>query len=54
MAKTAAVVSRMMTVRMAVPFQPMPEKLPLDQLCRFTMLLSSANVTMKSVAAEQI
>ena len=31
-----------------------PEKLPIDQLCRFTILESSANVTTKSVIAEQI
>ena len=34
--------------------QVMPEKLPLDQLCRFTMSESSANVTTKSVIAEQM
>ena len=34
--------------------QLMPEKEPRDQLCRLTMLLSSANVTRKSVSAEQI
>ena len=32
----------------------MPEKEPRDQLCRFTMLESSAKVTRKSVSAEQI
>ena len=31
-----------------------PEKLPIDQLCRLTMLESSAKVTAKSVIAEQI
>ena len=31
-----------------------PEKLPRDQLCRFTISASSANVTTKSVTAEQI
>ena len=31
-----------------------PEKLPFDQLCRFTMLASSAKVIMKSVMAEQM
>ena len=34
--------------------QPMPEKLPRDQLWRLTMLESSAKVTTKSVTAEQI
>ena len=34
--------------------QLVPEKLPSDQLCRFTMLESSAKVTAKSVMAEQI
>ena len=34
--------------------QDIPEKLPSDQLCRLTMLESSANVTTKSVTAEQI
>ena len=34
--------------------QVMPEKLPIDQLCRFTMSASSAKVTTKSVIAEQI
>ena len=34
--------------------QLMPEKEPRDQLCRFTMLESSAKVTRKSVSAEQI
>ena len=33
---------------------PMPEKLPIDQLCRFTMLESSAKVTTNSVTAEQM
>ena len=31
-----------------------PENEPFDQLCRFTMLESSANVTRKSVSAEQM
>ena len=31
-----------------------PEKLPFDQLCKFTILASSAKVTTKSVIAEQI
>ena len=34
--------------------QLMPEKEPRDQLCRFTMLESSAKVTRKSVSAEQM
>ena len=34
--------------------QVVPEKLPMDQLWRFTIFESSANVTIKSVAAEQI
>ena len=34
--------------------QLMPEKEPRDQLCRFTILESSAKVTRKSVSAEQI
>ena len=34
--------------------QLIPEKEPSDQLCRFTMLESSAKVTRKSVSAEQI
>ena len=34
--------------------QLVPEKLPRDQLWRFTMLESSAKVTIKSVMAEQI
>ena len=34
--------------------QVMPEKLPMDQLWRFTMLASSAKVTAKSVRAEQM
>ena len=34
--------------------QDIPEKLPMDQLCRFTMLASSAKVTTKSVTAEQM
>lgn len=38
----------------AVLPQLIPEKLPLDQLWRLTMLASSANVTTKSVTAEQI
>ena len=32
----------------------MPENEPFDQLCRFTMFESSANVTRKSVSAEQM
>ena len=36
------------------PSMEMPEKLPMDQLWRFTILESSAKVTIKSVAAEQI
>ena len=35
-------------------YQVMPEKLPMDQLWRFTMLASSAKVTTKSVTAEQM
>ena len=31
-----------------------PEKLPIDQLCRFTILESCANATTTSVTAEQI
>ena len=34
-------------------FQPMPAKLPMDQLWRFTMLESSAKLTAISVMAEQ-
>ena len=34
--------------------QVMPEKLPKDQWCRFTMLASSAKVMTKSVTAEQM
>ena len=34
--------------------QEMPEKLPIDQLCRLTILESSAKVMTKSVTAEQI
>ena len=34
--------------------QFIPEKLPLDQLCRLTISESAANVTTKSVIAEQI
>ena len=34
--------------------QVMPEKLPIDQLCRLTISESSAKVTRKSVTAEQI
>ena len=34
--------------------QLIPEKLPIDQLCRFTILESSAKVITKSVTAEQI
>ena len=34
--------------------QLMPEKLPMDQLCRFTISASSAKVTIKSVTAEQM
>ena len=34
--------------------QVLPEKEPTDQLCRFTMLESSAKVTRKSVSAEQM
>ena len=34
--------------------QEIPEKLPIDQLWRFTISESSANVTTKSVTAEQI
>ena len=34
--------------------QPMPEKLPRDQLWRFTMSASWAKVTTKSVTAEQM
>ena len=34
--------------------QEVPEKLPKDQLCRLTISESSANVTRKSVTAEQI
>ena len=34
--------------------QFMPEKLPLDQLCRFTISESAANVTVKSVMAVQM
>ena len=32
----------------------MPENEPFDQSCRFTMFESSANVTRKSVSAEQM
>ena len=32
----------------------MPEKLPCDQLCRLTMLLSCAKATTNSVMAEQM
>ena len=32
----------------------MPEKLPIDQLCRFTMFASSAKVTASSVTEEHI
>ena len=34
--------------------QLVPEKLPIDQLWRLTMLESSAKVTTKSVTAEQM
>ena len=34
--------------------QLIPEKLPIDQLCRFTIFESLANVTQKSVIAEHI
>ena len=34
--------------------QVMPEKLPMDQLCRLTMLESCAKATTISVTAEQI
>ena len=34
--------------------QLVPEKLPSDQLCKLTILESSAKVTQKSVMAEQI
>ena len=35
-------------------FQFVPEKLPKDQLCKFTMLESLAKVTIKSVIAEKM
>ena len=34
--------------------QVMPEKLPIDQLCRLTMLESCAKATTMSVTAEQM
>ena len=46
-AATTAVITRTLS-------QLMPEKLPIDQLCRFTISASLANVTTKSVMAEQI
>ena len=46
---------RKTTAVMTLTFsQEVPEKLPMDQLWRLTMLASSANVTTKSVMAEQI
>ena len=52
--KTAKKVMPMVMAAMATLFQFMPEKLPLLQLCRFTISLSAAKVTTKSVMAVQM
>ena len=42
------------TAATTTPSQLVPEKLPSDQPCRFTISASSAKVMIKSVTAEQM
>ena len=50
----AARQGRTMAAAVATLPQVMPEKLPIDQLCRLTMLESCAKATTISVTAEQM
>ena len=53
-AKTAALMARTATAMMPTSDHVAPEKLPRDQLSRFTIAWSSAKATRKFVAAEQM